>query len=288
MLTKCVFLENIKISDEEYTDSRIPPVTEKQGLDHFNKLHSKPQNKPEHDVIEQKLSDMEKSNVNVGHELDEPITEKKFKSLSKKLKNKKAAFSDKVNNEMIKTSINFLYPAYQKLFNLVLQSGIYPDLWYEGSITPIFKSGDLSDPNNYRGICVSSCIGKFFTSILNQRLLSYVSKHQTLCNSQIGFLPHHRTSDHIFTLRTIVDKYVLNRSGGKVYACFIDLKKAFDSIWHNGLLYKLQQNNISGRFYALIKNIYSKSNCFIKLGTEKTKTFQYSRGVRQGCILSPL
>ena len=117
MLTKCVFLENIKISDEEYTDSRIPPVTEKQWLDHFNKLHSKPQNKPEHDVIEQKLSDMEKSNVNVGHELDEPITEKKFKSLSKKLKNKKAAFSDKVNNEMIKTSINFLYPAYQKLFN---------------------------------------------------------------------------------------------------------------------------------------------------------------------------
>ena len=113
-------------------------------------------------MIEQKLSDMEKSNVNVGHELDEPITEKEIKSLSKKLKNKKTAFSDKVNNEMIKTSINFLYPAYQKLFNLVLQCGIYPDLWCEGSITPIFKSGDLSDPNNYRGICVSSCIGKFF------------------------------------------------------------------------------------------------------------------------------
>ena len=263
-------------------------MTEKQWLDQFNNLHSKPQNKPEHDVIEQKLSDMEKSNVNVGHELDEPITEKEIKSLSKKLKNKKAAFSDKVNNEMIKTSINFLYPAYQKLFNLVLQSGIYPDLWSEGSITPIFKSGDLSDPNNYRGICVSSCIGKFFTPILNQRLLSYVKKHQTLHNSQTGFLPHHRTSDHIFTLRTIVDKYVLNRSGGKVYACFIGLKKAFDSIWHNGLLYKLQQNNISGRFYALIKNIYSKSNCFIKLGTEKTKTFQYSRGDRQGCIPSPL
>ena len=156
------FWKILKSADEEYSDSRIPPVTEKQWLEHFNKLHSKPQNKPEHDVIEQKLSDMEKSNVNVGHELDEPKTEKEIKSLSKKLKNKKTAFSDKVNNEMIKTSINFLYPAYQKLFNLVLQCGIYPDLWCEGSITPIFKSGDLSDPNNYRGICVSSCIGKFF------------------------------------------------------------------------------------------------------------------------------
>ena len=89
--------------------------------------------------------------MNASHELDEPISEKEIKFLSKKLKNKKVAFFDKVNNEMIKTGINFLYPAYQKLFNLVLQSGIYPDLWCEGSITPIFKSGDLSDPNNYRG-----------------------------------------------------------------------------------------------------------------------------------------
>ena len=118
------FWKILKSADEEYTDSRIPPVTKKQWLDHFNKLHSKPQNKPEHNVIEQKLSNMERSNVNAGHELDEPITEKEIKSFSKKLKNKKAAFSDKVNNEMIKTSINFLYPAYQKLFNLVLQSGV--------------------------------------------------------------------------------------------------------------------------------------------------------------------
>ena len=89
----------------------------------------------------------------------------------------------------------------------------------------IFKSGDLSDPNNYRGICVSSCLGKFFTLILNHRLLLYIEKHQILHNSQIGFLSHNRTSDYIFTLRTIVDKYVLNRSGGRVYACFIDLKR---------------------------------------------------------------
>ena len=56
-------------------------------------------------MIEQKLSNMEKSNVNAGHELDEPITEKEIKSLSKMLKNKKAAFFDKVNNEMIKTVV---------------------------------------------------------------------------------------------------------------------------------------------------------------------------------------
>lgn len=282
------FWKIIKSANEDYSDTKIPPVTEQQWLDHFNNLHSKPKNEPEHNLIEQKLSEMESENRRIKHELDNPITEKEVKTLSKKLKNKKVASTDKVNNEMIKTSINFLGPAYLKLFNLILQSGIFPDLWCEGSITPIFKAGDTSDTNNYRGICVSSCLGIFFSSILNKRLLTYIDKNEILHNSQIGFLPNHRTSDHIFTLRTIIDKYVLNRSGGKVYACFIDLKKAFDSIWHNGLLYKLQQNNINGQFYALIKDIYSKSNCFIKLGSEKTKTFRYSRGVRQGCILSPL
>jgi len=101
-------------------------------------------------------------------------------------------------------------------------------------------------------------------------------------------MPNHRTSDHIFTLRCIIDRYVTNTSGGKMYACFIDFKKAFDSIWHEGLLYKLLKNNVNGNFYKLIKNLYSKSSCYIKLGSKRTKSFRYARGVRQGCILSPL
>ena len=194
-----------------------------------------------------------KKSRQVLDELDFSITEKEIKTCAQKLKNKKAAYIDKVNNQMIKNSVTVLYPVYHKLYNLILQSGIYPDAWSEGLITPIFKSGTRSDPNNYRGICVSSCIGKFFCSIINQRLLSYIKENNILHKSQIGFLPHQRTSDHIFTLRSIVDKYVLNRSGGKVYACFIDFKKAFDSVWHQGMLFKLHQNKIGGKVYDIIK-----------------------------------
>lgn len=63
---------------------------------------------------------------------------------------------------MIKASQNSLIPIYKKLFNLILISGIFPDNWCQGLITPIFKSGEKKDPNNYRGICVSSCLGKLF------------------------------------------------------------------------------------------------------------------------------
>ena len=117
--------------------------------------------------------------------------------------------------------------------------------------------------------------------------MSFVREKKLLHPSQIGFLPGHRTADHVFTLRTLIDKHVSHRKE-PIYACFVDFKKAFDSIWHQGLLYKLLSSNINGNFYNLIKDLYSKSNCSIKLDQHKTKSFKYLRGVRQGCTLSPL
>ena len=105
---------------------------------------------------------------------------------------------------------------------------------------------------------------------------------------QIGFLPNHRTSDHIFTLRTLVDKHVTHSANGKLYTCFIDFKKAFDSVWHAGLFYKLLHYKIGGRFYDLIKNLYSKTKCSIKCADKRTEFFNYQKGVQQGCILSPM
>ena len=63
-------------------------------------------------------------------------------------------------------------------------------------------------PSNYRGICISSCLGKLFCSILNQRLLEHVQSRDILHESQIGFLANNRTADHVLTLRTLIDKYV--------------------------------------------------------------------------------
>ena len=142
----------------------------------------------------------------------------------------------------------------------------FPSSWCEGRITPIYKSGNKNDLSNYRGICISSCLGKLFTSVLNTRLKNYVLQQNILHQAQIGFLPNHGTSDHIFTLRTLVDNYVSHSTNGKLYTCFIDFKKAFDSVWHDGLFYKLLHYKIGGKFYDLIKNLYSKTKCSIKGG----------------------
>jgi len=77
--------------------------------------------------------------------LDQEVTEQEIRQAVKKLKNKKSPLVDKIRNKMIKASLGSLVPIYIKLFNFILQSGKMPDIWCQGLITPIYKSGDKSD-----------------------------------------------------------------------------------------------------------------------------------------------
>ncbi len=90
---------------------------------------------------------------------------------------------------------------------------------------------------------------------------------------------------HPTTLHTLIDKYV-HQNKGKLLACFIDFKKAFDSIWHEGLYLKLINSGIGGKCYDLIKSMYTASQCAVKIGNQRTEFFPQGRGVRQGCSLS--
>ena len=165
-----------------------------------------------------------------------------------------------------------------KLFNLVLYSGCFPSIWNQGIITPIHKSGNKLDPNNYGVICVNSNLGKVCNSILNGRIVTFLSKHNTLCRNQIGFLPGHRTTDHIYTLHTLINKHVKNL---KILACFVDFKKAFDSLAYRIIL-QTYRERCRGKVLDVIKSMYSNNKCSVKIGRQ---LFAQKRGVRQG--LSP-
>ena len=78
------------------------------------------------------------------------------------------------------------------------------------------------------------------------------------------------------------------KEGKKLCACFVDFKKAFDSIWHEVQFRKLQNKGINGNFLKLIQNIYSKTQCAVKINDKTTKFLSYEKGVQQGNPLSPL
>ena len=79
--------------------------------------------------------------------------------------------------------------------------------------------------------------------------MNFAREKNLIHPTQIGFIPGNRTADHILTLKTLHDKYVKQSENGKIYACFVDFKKAFDSVWHQGLYSKLLENKIGGHFY---------------------------------------
>ena len=241
----------------------------------------------DHNTLEEDISTLEETKATHNF-LDNTILPTEIESITKLLGSKKASGPDKIRNEMIKAGVQNLKSALYKLFNVILKSVFFPSSWCEGIITPIYKSGVKNDSSNYRGICISSCLGKLFTSVLNTRLKNHVLQQNIIHQAQIGFLPNHRTSDHIFPLRTFVDKHVTHTANGKLHTCFIDFENSFDSVWHAGLFYKLLHYKIGGRFYDLIKNLYSKTKCSIKCADKRTEFFNYQKGVRQGCILSAM
>jgi hypothetical protein len=128
-----------------------------------------------------------------------------------------------------------------KAFNHSLISGFYP--WHTSIITPIYrfpdlyiyKSGNPFSPDNYRAIAVGSCMGKLFSSILLHRLLHFKSLYCPDPKKQLGFTTDAQTNDHIFTLKTIVDKYT-RKNKVRLCACFVDLRKAFDTVCRDLLL----------------------------------------------------
>ena len=89
------------------------------------------------------------------------------------------------------------------------------------------------------GICVMNALLKVLCLVMNQRLQAFLTKNNIIDRAQIGFMPKSRTTDHTFTLKTLCNKYVKDKNCGKLFACFIDFKKAYDSIWHEGLFHKL-------------------------------------------------
>ena len=167
------------------------------------------------------------------------------------------------------------------VFNIISDKSLFPHIWKFGYIVPIFKGEDSFDPSNYRGIAITSCMGKLFTLILNDRLTSFSEERNILKPNQIGFRKGYRTSDHVFVLNSMINSYI--RKGKKIYGCFVDFSKAYDSVWRDGLFYKLMKNKLSFQFISMIKSMYNDLNLSVKLTAGITPFFKSDVGVKQGC-----
>ena len=117
-----------------------------------------------------------------------------------------------------------------------------------------------------------SCLGKLFNTVLNRRLDKYFEDNNIIKEVQIGFQKESRTTDHMFVLRTLIEKYTIQNKS-KLFTCSVDFRKAFDSVSHQALFLKLKSNGISGLFYNIIKSMYTDNILRVNLGIKLQVNF---------------
>ena len=94
------------------------------------------------------------------------------------------------------------------LFNAIFDSGDFSSSWSYGIIIPLYKKGNSSDTNKYRGITLISCLENIFTAVLNTRLLKWSEENDIVTDAQFGFKTGCGTTDAIFALHTVITKTV--------------------------------------------------------------------------------
>ena len=225
-------------------------------------------------TISQHTTDSINDMSNVYPDLDVDFTLDEVEYVLKRSKPDKTPGIDNVINEYFKEFHCIFSPMLLRLFNVILNTGYYPKMWAAGMIVPLHKKGDVNDTNNYRGITLLSHISKLFTSLVNNRLLNWSKTNDIISDAQFGFKPGFGTRDAMFALHGIVSNTLSKKK--RLFCCFVDYQKAFDSISHDDLWFKSANLGIRGKLCYVIHSIYDNVSSCVQFNGQMSDFFKLS------------
>ena len=172
------------------------------------------------------------------------------------------------------------------LMNRLFNEGIFPEAWKVANVIPIFKKGDKSLPSNYRPVALLSCLGKLQERIVFKNFYNVLIDNNLLYKYQSEFLPHHSTVFQLIDIyHNICKAFDIN-----LFSCivFCDVSKAFDRVWHRGVLFKLRQNGIDGKFLQWLNSYLTNRKQKVTLESCASTIKSILAGVPRGSVLGPL
>ena len=245
--------------------------------------------------VERRL-DMLKLFKDHQQEIDHPITSKEVFRAVRKLTLGKAPGEDGILTDIIKTAAdavnnsklrgdNTVISAITLLFNFILDREVWPQRWSTGVIFPLHKGGSRLDPGNYRPITLLSVMGKLFGIVIDWRLTKFAERTGMFSDEQGGFRPHRGTPDQILILReTLVSR---KERGLPTYTTFIDVKKAYDTVWREQAYVRIHEGGIKGKLWRQLQAMHGGLTRRVRHPLGPSDPFPVERGVAQGAVESP-
>ena len=174
-------------------------------------------------------------------------------ALIRNINTDKATGSDGISSQMLLLCDDSVILPLKIIFRNIPSTSIYPDVWKLANVTPIFKKGDKQLIKNYRPISLLPIGGKIFEKIIFTNLYSYLNANNLVTKNQSGFRPGDSTTNQLLYPVNEIHQAFENPKSLEDRAVFLDISKAFE-VWHDGLIFKLKQNDGSGSLLMFFQN----------------------------------
>lgn len=226
-----------------------------------------------------------------------PVSTSEVALIIKGLRPRKAPGADGISNQVLKHFSPPLVHLLVSIFNAALTNHMFPEAWKSADVIGIHKPGKpASEPSNYRPISLLSSLGKIYERILLKRLWFHINENNILPEEQFGFRARHscvqqvhRITEYILEgFNTGAAGYTVKPKSKCTIAVFLDVAKAFDKVWHDGLVYKLYHLGFPDRLVLIVQDFLQARSFRYKVHGERSTPRPIKAGVPQGSALSPV
>ena len=171
------------------------------------------------------------------------------------LDSNKAHGHDNISIRMLKICGDSIYEPLQTIFRQAFLTGVFSSEWKKGNIVPVHKKSDWQNIKNYRPVCLLPICGKIFERLIFNEMFNFFTSNNHISPNQTGFKPGDRCINQLLSITHEIYKSFDN--GLEVRGVFVDIFKAFHKVWHEGLIFILKQNGISGDLLQILSDFLS-------------------------------
>ena len=195
--------------------------------------------------------------------------------------------ADRISYEILKQVPRSCQTVLLKFYNVIWNRGLLPSEWKDAIITPLLKPNKSPfDPASYRPVALTSTLYKIMERMVSTRLRWWMETNNLFNNFQSGFRKHRCTTDQILRLADEAHQAIHTKQS--TLAIMLDLEKAFDLVWHQGLLYKMEKLGLKGNILQFVADFLTNRTIRVRIGSSVSNPYPLQNGTPQGSVISPL